>query len=581
METRERLRIVAATCVLVACLAASATARVIYVDDDATSASNGLSWANAFVHLQNALAVAQSGDEIQVAQGIYRPDQGAGIKRGDRQAVFHLVEGITLRGGSAGVGAADPNVRNIELYQTILSGDCKDDDLGARDADVLANLPSRTDNSFHVVVIEQVDSCVLDGLIIRGGQAHDGGGGLQIRESNPTLRNCMFTQNWGLKGGAVFISRGKGEILSNVTIHNCRFTVNSSTQYGGALCTEDDALRLSGEEYGTLLLSGCEFFANTSSKGGAVSSTFVAVSLSGCTFRANRAGVGGGLHQAHGSLAMTGCTFEENLALLPASGPYVDGEGGAVFADIHLPTSPYLAVNCLFRNNRAFHGGAIRGLVTVLRGCRFTGNVAYNRSGVFGGDRTLTAEDCLFDGNRTLKSISVAACHGALQFTNCTLVDNRSPDGNALYVSGRYGMDTATYHVLTNCIVWGTGHGLDPTESWLMNTSVTYCDIEGGYPGAGNLDLDPQWADPGHWDANGTLDDPSDDFWVEGDCHLKSQAGRWDPVARLWVQDEVTSPCIDAGDPATPAGDEPQPNGGRINMGAYGGTAEASKSLVQ
>jgi hypothetical protein len=77
------------------------------------------------------------------------------------------------------------------------------------------------------------------------------------------------------------------------------------------------------------------------------------------------------------------------------------------------------------------------------------------------------------------------------------------------------------------------------------------------------------------------LDDPSDDFWVEGDCHLKSQAGRWDPVARLWVQDEVTSPCIDAGDPATPAGDEPQPNGGRINMGAYGGTAEASKSLVQ
>jgi len=42
--------------------------------------------------------------------------------------------------------------------------------------------------------------------------------------------------------------------------------------------------------------------------------------------------------------------------------------------------------------------------------------------------------------------------------------------------------------------------------------------------------------------------------------------------------DDVTSPCIDAGDPNSPVGDEPEPNGGRINMGAYGGTEEASKS---
>jgi len=40
----------------------------------------------------------------------------------------------------------------------------------------------------------------------------------------------------------------------------------------------------------------------------------------------------------------------------------------------------------------------------------------------------------------------------------------------------------------------------------------------------------------------------------------------------------VTSPCIDAGDPMSPIDHEPFPNGGRINMGAYGGTAEASKS---
>jgi len=62
------------------------------------------------------------------------------------------------------------------------------------------------------------------------------------------------------------------------------------------------------------------------------------------------------------------------------------------------------------------------------------------------------------------------------------------------------------------------------------------------------------------------------------DYHLKSQGGRWDRNHRNWVIEDVTSPCVDAGDPSSWIGDEPFPNGGRINMGAYGGTAEASKS---
>jgi hypothetical protein len=43
--------------------------------------------------------------------------------------------------------------------------------------------------------------------------------------------------------------------------------------------------------------------------------------------------------------------------------------------------------------------------------------------------------------------------------------------------------------------------------------------------------------------------------------------------------DEVTSLCIDAGDPDSDWTAELWPNGKRINMGAYGGTAEASMSL--
>ncbi len=89
---------------------------------------------------------------------------------------------------------------------------------------------------------------------------------------------------------------------------------------------------------------------------------------------------------------------------------------------------------------------------------------------------------------------------------------------------------------------------------------------------------EPHFGNPGYWDPNNTPDMPGDDFWVDGDYHLKSQAGRWDRESQSWVKDDVTSPCIDAGDPTSPVGVEPFPNGGRINMGAYGGTAEAGKS---
>lgn len=63
---------------------------------------------------------------------------------------------------------------------------------------------------------------------------------------------------------------------------------------------------------------------------------------------------------------------------------------------------------------------------------------------------------------------------------------------------------------------------------------------------------------------------------ASGDFHLKSAAGRWDGTT--WVKDTVTSPCIDAGEASAAYANEPSPNGNRANMGAYGNTAEASKS---
>ena len=82
-------------------------------------------------------------------------------------------------------------------------------------------------------------------------------------------------------------------------------------------------------------------------------------------------------------------------------------------------------------------------------------------------------------------------------------------------------------------------------------------------PGVGNyLNINPLFTDA-----------------ADGDYHLQSQAGRWDPNLNDWVVDVNTSPCIDAGDPNSDWTGESWPHGSRINLGAYGGTPQASMSL--
>ncbi len=186
-------------------------------------------------------------------------------------------------------------------------------------------------------------------------------------------------------------------------------------------------------------------------------------------------------------------------------------------------------------------------------------------------------------GNTALWYGGGVYCYGAYpRIANNIIAMNTACAGGGLY------NDTASPTITSNTIVHNLGAGLylssttysyDGIRSTLSNNivweneiykdsvvktgeyRVRYNDIQGGWEGTGNIDADPLFADSAHMDY-----------------HLKSQAGRWNPATGTWVLDRGTSPCIDAGDPATPVGSEPVPNGGRIDMGAYGGTAQASKS---
>jgi predicted outer membrane repeat protein len=135
--------------------------------------------------------------------------------------------------------------------------------------------------------------------------------------------------------------------------------------------------------------------------------------------------------------------------------------------------------------------------------------------------------------------------------------------------------------LIRNCIFWqapivlaGVAEGTELSVDYSL-LPAQWHDL-----GVGNIDADPCFAGPAFQDPNGTLQGITEDILVEGDYHLKSQGGRWDGSSQEWVTDDVTSPCVDAGDPNDPVAEESTPNGGRINMGAYGGTLEASKSVL-
>ena len=217
----------------------SFAARIIYVDGDAPGLNNGSSWENAYVYLQDALADANSTEkpvEIRVAQGTYKPNQGININ----MLPFLLINEVTLAGGYAGLAEQDPNERNFERYETILSGDLEGNDIDVNNPRDLLDEPTRSDNIPIIYSGYSIDqTAVLDGFVITGGRNTAvpfelivGGGGIRIdRGSSPTISNCTLIGNAALACGGGMLTRKD----SNPTIINCKFIRNYAWGGGGGV----------------------------------------------------------------------------------------------------------------------------------------------------------------------------------------------------------------------------------------------------------------------------------------------------------------------------------------------------------
>ncbi len=144
------------------------------------------------------------------------------------------------------------------------------------------------------------------------------------------------------------------------------------------------------------------------------------------------------------------------------------GHGGGIRCD----ASPMI-VNCVIRQNSAGTGAGIYTYLgaPVIVNCTIVENIASSKSG---GIHCYLSNPLI---------------------VNCTLSGNRAHDS----AGGIYCNGDAT---IANCVLWHNYAFMHPEleEHSGSNLLVTYCDIEGGWPGEGNIDADPLFADPASHD---------------------------------------------------------------------------------
>ncbi len=571
----ERVFMKAALWTLSVSAAASAAPSPIYVDADAPAGGDGTSWAAAFAHLQDALAVAAPRDEIRVAGGTYKPDRGAGQSLGNRAATFQLKNGVALYGGFAGLGAPDPNLRDIVLNKTTLSGDlngngtlaaCTQDSECNANGELCADdgfciiAGNNAENSFHVLTGSGTDAtAILDGFMIDGGNADAteglarSGGGMINFFGSPTVTNCTFSGNSASNSGG-----GMDNLFSSPTVTNCTFSGNSAFGGGGMYnfsssptvtnCTfSGNAVKSYGaglyNVQSTPTVSNCIFRGNTADFGGgmfnqASSPTVTNCTFSGnsvpvgsggggmynwlssnpvlteCTFSGNSASGGGGLYNNGSSPTITNCTFSGNSANV----------GGGIY---NIDSRPPIT-NCTFSGNSGNAGGGIYNINSspAVTNCTFSGNSGFNGGGMYNTNNSSPAvTDCAFSGNsaRSGGGAMINWTQSNPMMNNCTFSANSALQGGAmLTVSG--GSPT-----VNNSVLWGNR----PDEVFNFDPSVDtptvgFSDVKGGLSagtidGGGNIDADPLLVDAlGPDNTPGTEDDD-----------LRLGPG---------------SPCIDAGD---------------------------------
>lgn len=180
---------------------------------------------------------------------------------------------------------------------------------------------------------------IIEGLTVTGGFSILGGGGMHnLNGSEPTVINCIFTQNIAFNGGGMRNDPGTSPLVTN-----CQFLFNIADSLGGAIYSDESSL----------FVDGSTFASNTAESGGGVYVAHGSALLENSYFTDNDANDGGALFNQSGSVTALNCEFTHNPCVW---------RGGA----IHHFTGTLEVINgAFFGNTAGLQGGAIWNLAEL------------------------------------------------------------------------------------------------------------------------------------------------------------------------------------------------------------------------
>jgi hypothetical protein len=469
---------------------ARATISVLYAKPVISGNGDCSSWDDACT-LQTALTNAVTGDQIWVSAGRYIPSIYA-----DRSVSFQLKEGVAVYGGFNGTETSLEQ-RNWITNVTTLSGDLIGNDIG---------FTFNNENSYHVV--KGASGAILDGVTIKGGNGNgdypdNECSGIYNKDSiNLTLINLAIIDNSAIG------TAGLCNYNSNPTITNVWFTNNHSDYGSGGMY----------DFYSSPVLNDVTFSENSGNYGGAIANYASSPELINITITDNEGANGAGVFNQYGSNpTLTNVVFEDN-------------SGSGMF---NMDSSPVLN-EVIFRNNNG--GGMVNSNSNpVINNVDFIGNSSGNGGGMWNWHSSPVLTSVSFIGNTANKGGGMYNVETSPILINVTFSENSSSgDGGGIYnfYNGSPTLNNVTFYHNTavdngggiynlggtvatnltfnlnsaklgggifitgsdipiqNSIFWGDGGGEIVLEG-SSNPSITYSDIQGGFPGIGNIDSDP------------------------------------------------------------------------------------------
>jgi hypothetical protein len=204
--------------------------------------------------------------------------------------------------------------------------------------------------------------------------------------------------------------------------------------------------------------------------------------ISHCTFTMNSSvDMGGGIYSMYSASSISHCVFSYNTAV----------HGGGLVLRWEAPVQ---VDNLVFYGNNATYGGAI---------------AEYFVSG-------FALTNCLFYQNSANQGGAIRLSSSPSETVNCTFADNTASQGAALFIINQT-------PVARNIVAWGN-IGDTQINVYAGGFTCTYSDVQGGFAGTGNINVDPEFV-----------------TGPDGDYYLSQVA----------AGQTTTSQCVDTGDPAS------------------------------